>query len=60
MSKVYKYIVKFNNRVGNTYANRLRDALHDAINIIEYGYAACAHILERQPDGSFKVLTIVD
>ena len=59
MSKIYRYMVRFNNRVGNTYAHRIEDALHDAKSLVSYKLAGAAHILERQADGTFKVVDFV-
>ena len=52
-------MVRFNNRVGNTYAHRIEDALHDAKSLVSYKLAGAAHILERQADGTFKVVDFV-
>jgi len=56
----YKYVVKFNNLTGNTYANRLEDALHDARAIVSYGYADQSIIYQRREDGSLLPVTHVD
>ena len=52
-----KYVVKFNNCVGNIYAKHFKDALHDAKSIVSYKYADIAVIYKINDDGSLSPVT---
>ncbi|MBR1421348.1 MAG: hypothetical protein IJ575_09900 [Selenomonadaceae bacterium] len=53
------YVVKFNNRVGNTYAIHLEDAMHDAKSLVNYKLAQMAIVFKIQDDGQLLPITYV-